>query len=312
MDPSKVASILTWPAPKSVKGVRGFLGLTGYYRKFVKDYGKIARPLTALLKKENQKFQWKDDEHKAFEALQHAMTTAPVLALPNFSKPFVIECDTSGLGIGAVLMQEGRPITYFSKGLTGKALSGSAYEKELMALVLAIQHWRPYLLGSKFIVKTDHRSLKHLLTQPVTSPAQQNWVAKLIGYEMEIEYKTGSSNRAADALSRRDGELNALTIPRFAGWEELHKEVMADPKLNEIVQKLEKGEQLKQPYVLVGGKLFHKGRICISASSNWIPKLLEEYHATPTGGHSGAWRTYKRISANIYTGQGCLKRCKLL
>lgn len=137
-----------------------------------------------------------------FKALQQAMTTAPVLALPDFSKPFVIECDASGMGMGAVLMQEGRPLAFFSKALKGKVLSGSAYEKELMALVLAVHRW-PYLLGSKFLVRTYHQSLKHLLTLPVTTLAQQYWVAKLIGFDMEIEYKTESTNRAADDVERK-------------------------------------------------------------------------------------------------------------
>lgn len=236
MDPAKVEKIVTWPVPKSVKGVRGFLGLTEYYRKFVKDYGKIARPLTELLKKENKTpFQWNEEAQKAFVTLQHTITTAPVLALPDFSQPFVIECDASGMGVGAVLMKGGRPLAYFSKGFAGKVLSQSAYEKELMALVLAVQHWRPYLLGGRFIIRTDHRSLKHLLSQPITSPAQQNWVAKLIGFDMEIEYRTGSSNKAADSLSRREEpQLNALSVPYLANWDELQKEIEADPKLMEI------------------------------------------------------------------------------
>lgn len=302
MDPAKVESILTWPIPRTVKGVRGFLGLTGYYWKFIKDYGKIARPLTKLLKKENKRmFDWNEDAQKAFVAFHQAVTLAPVLALPDFTQQFVIEYDASGLGVGAVLMQNGRPLAYFSKGFTRKVLSRSAYEKELMALILAVQHWRPYLLRSKFVVRTDHRSLKHLLSQPITSPAQQNWVAKLIGFDMEIEYKIGSSNKVADALSRRDeAQLAALTIPYLAGWDKLQKEVESFPRLHDIKKRLEKGEKVSQQFVLVGRKLFHKGRICIPTTSSWIPRLLEEFHATPMGGHSGAWRTYKRLSTNVY------------
>lgn len=167
MDPQKIEAIMQWPAPKTIKAVRGFLGLTGYYRRFVWNYGKIARPLTDLLKKGN--FKWNEASEKAFHQLKEAITCAPVLAMPDFSKPFSIECDASGKGLGAVLMQNKRPIAFFSKALSEASLNKSVYEKELMALVLAIQHWRPYLLGQKFIVYTDQKSLRHLLEQRITT-----------------------------------------------------------------------------------------------------------------------------------------------
>jgi hypothetical protein len=156
VDPSKVESVMKWSVPKNVKGVRGFLGLTGYYRKFIKDYGKIAQPLTELTKKDA--FLWNDQTHRAFDRLKVCLTTTPVLALPDFSKEFTIECDASGIGIGAILMQDKRPVAYFSKALGVRNLAKSAYEKELMAVLLAVQHWRPYLLGRRFIVSTDQKS----------------------------------------------------------------------------------------------------------------------------------------------------------
>ena len=119
--------------------MRGFLGLTSYYRKFVKDYGKIARPLTDLIKKDN--FLWNESAREAFQKLKTVMTTSPVLALPNFDVAFEVECDAAGRGIGAVLMQNRQPIAYFSKALSENNLAKSVYEKELMALVLSIQHW---------------------------------------------------------------------------------------------------------------------------------------------------------------------------
>jgi hypothetical protein len=187
VDPNKYKSVMDWPTPKNVKGVRGFLGLTGYYRKFIRDYGKIAKPLTELTKKDASK--WGTEAQVAFESLKKCLIEAPVLALPDFNKEFIIECDASGSGLGAILMQGKNPIAYFSKALGPRNLVKSAYEKELMACVLAIQHWRPYLLGRRFVVSTDQRSLKDLLQQKIINGEQQNWVAKLLGYDFEIRYK---------------------------------------------------------------------------------------------------------------------------
>lgn len=144
IDLSKLEAIQQWSKPTSLKQLRGFLGLTNYYRKFMRQYGMIARPLTDLLKKND--FKWNKGAIKAFQQLKAIMTTFPVLALPDFSKSFIVESDASGSGIGAVLVQEGRPLAFFSKTLSGRHLVLSMYEKEMMTIVSAVQKWRPYLL----------------------------------------------------------------------------------------------------------------------------------------------------------------------
>jgi hypothetical protein len=169
MDPGKIEAMMSWPSPKNIKVVRGFLGLTRYYRKFIRKYGELTRPLTQLLKKDA--FGWSPLAEHAFEELKKAMTRAPVLALPYFSKGFVIECDACGSGIGAVLIQERRPIAYFSQALQGRNLQLSTYEKEMLALVTAVQKWRLYLLGSHFIIRRDHQSLRYLWKQAITTTA---------------------------------------------------------------------------------------------------------------------------------------------
>ena len=141
VDPIKVSSVVEWPVPKNVKGVRGFLGFMEYYRKFIKDYSKIAKPLTELTKKDG--FGWNEKAQAAFEEPKRKITTAPMLQLPNFDEDFSLECDASETGIGAILMQNKKPVAYYNKVLSPRNLTKSAYERELMAVALAIQHWRP-------------------------------------------------------------------------------------------------------------------------------------------------------------------------
>ncbi|XP_040996196.1 uncharacterized protein LOC121242393 [Juglans microcarpa x Juglans regia] len=161
VDPEKLKAMEDWPRPTSLKALRGFLGLIGYYRHFIRGYGGVVAALTCLLKKDG--FKWNPEAEEAFLKLKQAIMNPPVLALPDFSQPFTIECDASGKAVGVVLLQKGHPIAFYSQALKARALNMSTYEKELLALVSAMQKWRHYLLGSRFTVKTDHQSLKFLL-----------------------------------------------------------------------------------------------------------------------------------------------------
>jgi hypothetical protein len=216
MDPVKVQAIIDWPAPHSVRDVRGFLGLAGYYRKFVHNYGTVAAPLTALLKKDG--FAWDDGAAAAFVDLKAAVTSTPVLAMPDFAKIFIVECDASSHGFGVVLVQEGHPVAFFSRPIAPRHRALAAYERELIGLVQVVRHWRAYLWGRQFVVKTDHYSLKYLLDQRLATIPQHHWVDKLLGFDFSVEYRSGATNVVADALSRRDteeGELLAVSAPRF-------------------------------------------------------------------------------------------------
>ncbi|WKA11764.1 hypothetical protein VitviT2T_029233 [Vitis vinifera] len=302
-DPTKIEAMLNWPFPTSLKSLRGFLGLTGYYRKFIKGYGLIAAPLTALLKKNS--FKWTESAKRAFQDLKHAVTSPPVLALPDFSIPFTIQCDASGIGVGAVLMQQGRPLAYMSQAIHGKALQLSTYEKELMALVLAVKKWRSYLLGHNFKIQTDQQSLNYLLEQKMGTPLQQQWITKLLGYEFVVEYKQGKENKVADALSRKmedqkEGKLYAITAPANTWLEQLRTSYAIDPKLQQIIKNLEQGSLASQNYKQRDGLLFYKGRLYIPASKELREQILYLLHSSPQGGHSGFHKTLHRAKSEFY------------
>jgi hypothetical protein len=213
VDSKKIEAMQDWSHPKTLKILHGFLGLTGYYRKFIKNYGKIASPLMALLKKNS--FTWTTAATQAFQTLKTSMCTTLVLSLPDFTKTFVLECDASGKGISFVCMQEGRPLAFTSKQLSEKNLGKPIYEKEMLAILHAVELWRPYLLGKLFQIKTDHQNLKYFLEQCISSQKQQKWVTKLFGYDYEIIYKNGKDNVVANVLSRKyedEGSLFSLSF----------------------------------------------------------------------------------------------------
>jgi hypothetical protein len=210
-DPKNITAVMKWERPCNVKQVRGFLGLAGYYHKFVRNFGQISQPLTELLKKDRV-FQWTAQTEAAFRTLQQALVSAPVLAIPDFTKPFVIETDASDGEVGAILSQDGHPISYLSRALGPKNQGLSAYEKEFLAILLAVDHWRPYLQVQEFLIQSDHRSLASLDEQRLHTPWQRKALTKLLGLSYRIVYKPGRENGAADALSRHTNGAELATI----------------------------------------------------------------------------------------------------
>lgn len=204
MDCQKVQAMTDWTRPRSV------LGLAGYYRRFIQDYGAIAAPLTRLLTKDG--FVWTEAVDVTFQNLKRALSTTLVLQLIDFNHRFVVECDASGTGMGAVLHQGQGAVAFFSRSMAPRHTGLAAYECELIALAQAIKHWRPYLWGRHFMVKTDHYSLKFLLDQCLSTIPQHRWISKLMGFDFTFEYKLGSTNTVADALSRRDTDVAGVLM----------------------------------------------------------------------------------------------------
>lgn len=202
----KIKAVLNFPLPRTTTEIKSFLGLVGYYRKFIKDFAKLTQPLTSCLKKKNKINHTKPEYIEAFERCKELLTNAPLLQFPDFSKPFVLTTDASNFALGAVLSQgpigSDKPIAYASRTLNDAETRYSTIEKELLAIVWATKHFRPYLYGKKFTIYTDHRPLAWLNSIKEPNSKLTRWKLRLEEFDYNIVYKTGKQNCNADALSR--------------------------------------------------------------------------------------------------------------
>jgi hypothetical protein len=256
-------AVLQWSTPKTVKDLRSFLGLARYYRRFVKHFGLISKPLTDLLRK-GAVFVWTDIHEQAFDRLKTALTTAPVLALSDFSKPFTMETDASGGGIGAVLMQGGHPLAFLSKALGPRSLGLSTYEKEYMAILLALEHWRSYLQHAEFQIVTDHRSLVQLTKQRLHTPWQQKVFTKLVGLQYRIVYRRGADNGAVDALSRYpSSQLLSISVYQPQWLSIVSSSYANDAHAKEMITKLSIASDAVPNFTFRDGLLRYKSRIWV-------------------------------------------------
>jgi RNase H-like domain found in reverse transcriptase/Reverse transcriptase (RNA-dependent DNA polymerase)/Integrase zinc binding domain/Chromo (CHRromatin Organisation MOdifier) domain len=215
VDPGKVDAIKTWPVPTDASALRSFLGLAGYYRRFIEDYSRIALPLTELTKDEAE-WAWAEKEQAAFEQLQRLLSSAPVLQLADPALPYTLHCDASGYAVGSVLMQDQgsglQPVSFISTKMKDAETRYAPHEQELLALVYACKKWRHYLHGRPFTILSDHRSLQHFSTQPLLSARQARWKDALAEFDFTIQYIEGPKNVVADALSRRADHRPASSL----------------------------------------------------------------------------------------------------
>lgn len=266
-DPAKVRAVATWPIPANVKELRGFLGLAGYYRKFVRHFGILAKSLTELLKKD-QVFVWTSIHQQAFDQLKQALCSAPVLTLPDFSKPFHIETDASGTGIGAVLQQDGHPIAYISKPLSLRNQGLTVYEKEYLAILLAVDSWRHYLLQAEFFIHIDHQSLIHLNEQRLHTAWQQKVFSRLLGLQYKILYRKGLDNGAADALSRRThhAQLMAISSVKHQWLEAIVLSYQDNVAATKLLSQLATQPDSVSCYSLLQGVIRYRDRVWLGSS----------------------------------------------
>jgi hypothetical protein len=274
-DPSKINIIQSWPTPSNITQLRAFLGLTGYYRRFIKGYGVICRPLFNALKKNS--FIWTSEQEASFQSLKSIMSHPPVLALPDFTKPFTLEANASGNGIGAVFMQRGQLIAFFSKSLGPKAMKASIYEKEAMAILEALKKWKHYFASTSLIIRTDQQSLKYIQEQMLVEGIQHKLLIKLLRFSYKVEYKQGMTNKVVDALSRATHSTEVMAISAaIPKWmEQVTSSYEQDNTCSDLITKLRIDPEAVPYFSLTNGLLRYKGKLFIGGHGDLRQQLLQ-------------------------------------
>lgn len=337
-DPELIKAVKNFPQPKKIKDVQSFLGLTGYYRRFIKNYAKIAEPLLKQLRdaqQTNHHLKWTDECTQAAEMLKTKLTNAPIMNTPNFNQPFILELDACEYGLGAVLTQEyddkKHVIAYASRTLSTAERKYGATEKEALAIVWATKHFRPYLEGNKIYIRSDCKALEWMRTAKDVTGRIARWAMKLSAYQIEeIKYRPGKSNANADSLSRNPlpNEINHCEVATIDTainlWEntnildEIKQEQQADQKLQRIIHSLQTKSTVetinkRNPFILINGILYKirncnkhynqrivGGRHLLVIPRSMQNKLLEWAHDHPTAGHGGQQKTLYRLSTRVY------------
>ncbi|KAJ9561564.1 hypothetical protein OSB04_006724 [Centaurea solstitialis] len=281
VDPAKVEAVMKWETPKSPSEIRSFLGLAGYYRRFIQDFSKVAVPLTKLTRK-NVSFVWGEEQQSAFETLRQKLCEAPVLTLPEGVEDMTVYCDASYHGLGCVLMQRGKVISYASRQLKTHEVNYPTHDLELAAVVFALKLWRHYLYGVKCTIYTDHKSLRYFLDQPNLNMRQRRWLDVVKDYDCEILYHPGKANVVADALSRKTHHV-LLRVPLMrltvtTSLFDLIRQSQADAIKEENQKKERIKGQLPQLVTDSRGLLTRFGRVWVPVTGEARQTLLDEAH----------------------------------
>ncbi|KAI3723666.1 hypothetical protein L2E82_35421 [Cichorium intybus] len=299
VDPAKIEAIKKWEAPRTPTEIRQFIGLAGYYRRFIENFSKIAQPLTALTQKD-RKFLWEEKQEEAFQTLKNKLCNAPILALPEGSENFVVLCDASHQGLGCVLMQKDKVIAYASRQLKPHEKNYTTHDLELGAIVFALKIWRHYLYGTKCTIYTDHKSLQHILDQKMLNMRQRRWVEFFSDYDCEIRYHPGKANVLTDALSRKErvkpSRVRALGMVVHTSLKSqiLSAQEKALTKENlqgESLHGLEARFEIKPD-----GVRYFKNRIWIQKVDELRKLILDESHRSRYSIHPGADKMYKDLT----------------
>ncbi|KAL3523596.1 hypothetical protein ACH5RR_016430 [Cinchona calisaya] len=327
-DPKKIEAIVDWHRPTNVTKVRSFLGLAGYYRKFVEGFSVIAIPLTRLTQKRS-KFEWTSECERSFQELKQKLISAPILTLPSGMGGFTTYSDASSKGLGCVLMQNEKVIAYASRQLKPYEQNYPTHDLELAAVVFALKIWRHYLYGEQCKIFTDHNSLKYLFTQKELNMRQRRWLELLKDYDLTISYHPCKANKVADALSRKPTSNMASMLTNqkdiLKDLEKLEIEVVApvtgqvmaaliaqpslvelikisqtsDDALMKIKQKVEEGSQ-QYFHIHDDDSLWMKGRLCVPNDPKLRKSVLEEAHNSKFSIHPGSTKMYRDLKQHFW------------
>jgi hypothetical protein len=296
VDEAKIEAIKSWSIPATLTQLWSFLGLATFYQRFMRDFSTIAAPPNDLMKK-GISFYWSAAQDQAFQTLIDKLTHAPLLQLLNFGKNFELECDASGIGIGGVLLQEGKPVTYFSEKFSEPSLNYPTYDKELYALVHVLETWQHYLWPKEFVIHSDHESLKHIRGQPKLNKRHAKWVEFIETFPYIIKHKKGKDNVIADALSRCYTMLSQLDH-KFFGLESIKELYATDFDFKDAYENCREGRTWNK-YVLHDGLLYRASKLCVTAS--FVRFLfLQEAHGGGLMGHFRVKKTEDVLAAQFF------------
>jgi hypothetical protein len=321
-DPEKIKAISEWPSPQSVKDLRKWLGLANYLHRFTKNYADMARPLTQLLKNDVD-WSWSAETEAAFQRIKSSLLEAPVLALPDDSKPYSVVCDASDFAIGCALLQQDdegheRVVSYQSRQLQAAEKNYPVHDKELLAMKYALVKFRVHLLGSlPFVVYTDHASLRTATQSPHLSPRMARWLSFFSEYNFTVEYKPGRLNVLADALSRRpDYEINHLTSLTSDVYDLIRDAYAADAQCAVVLRALRSsasGSELSprmrariHRYSVRDGLLLYQvspgedGRVVVPDDEDLRYVITYGVHDAPGAGHLGREKTFALLSQRFW------------
>jgi hypothetical protein len=319
--------VMNWKPPTTVHQIQSFLGLADYYRRFIPNLSRIAKPMTEMLKK-GANFVWGQKCEDAIHALRQHLTTTPVLVPPDSSKPFDVYCDASGTGLGCVLMQDNQVIAYASRALRPHEQNYPTHDLELAVVVHALKMWRHYLMGTHCNIFTDHKSVKYIFTQADLNMRQRRWLELNKDYDLEVHYHPGKANVVADALSRKsqcncvmmDSRINTLcdelskmkieVIPSGA-----LSHISVEPTLQDqiiMAQPSDKGVQIikENLHQKIGnykcfrqdekGILWFESRLVVPKNKDLKKKILDEAHLSKFSMHPGSTKMYHDLKHSYW------------
>ena len=337
IEEDKVAGVLNWSVPKTVRDIRKFLGLANYYRQFVKDFAKLARPLNNLTRKD-ERWKWEEKQQKVFEQLKTVFTNRPLLAAPNLDKEFRVEADVSNFAMGGVLSIKGgdgkwRPVAYISKSLNETKRNYEIHDKEMLAIIRCLEAWRHFLEGakSKFKVWTDHKNLEYFMSNQKLNRRQARWALYLSRFDFVLKHISGSKMGKADGLSRRpdwevgvekDNEKQTLVKKEWLDMKRIRitEVVIEGVDLMDKVRKYEARddevvkavEEMKRAGVKMlrdeewrqeDGLMLKEGKVYVPKDEKLRAEVIRLHHDTSMGGHGGhggQWKTAELVTRNFW------------